>query len=535
MYFEASRKLLIGLAVIALAGILVTMPRWPTFWPDADLYASIARSYEVLGDGVPSTMRHSPHATDHIVFYGPVFFGLGAEAFHAFGVSKASFRLVSLGGALLLIAGGALLGFALTGSSKRAWITAALLALTPELFVHARSGSMDLLAVGFEVLALAVFLRGLAGSHSWPHGAAAGGLLAAAMLTTPRTYPFIAAFFVSGLVLLWRATAWRNRVAPQLSGAAMVLAGAGAVWASHIPGGAATWARYMAFVATHEWSDVAILPAAERAWSFAVSSIVTPAFAATGALAAAWRLRKRTVCERPEMPVIAFAILAGWLTFVATICVMNLTLTVGTYFALPLFAVVVSLPRWSFSMHASKSIRLALAVGVLVACDVTIAAIRDTRIAAAWDARDSVPVVEFLKSHVPAGSDVIGPAGRYFFTVEEAGGVYYTARDTSWADWARWVPVFNPGAVGPLPRRRPAVDRFLIWDDADEPRPSTYVCAQALAKYTPPDGNSLASLGWIADSTDRGYGPFTLYQLAPTCPSGYDPTGIHLPSGKALR
>src|SRR5262249_9056223 len=152
----------------------------------------------------------------------------------------------------------------------------------------------------------------------------------------------------------------------------------------------------------------------------------------------------------------------------------------------------------------------------LVVCDVTIASIRYLRIAAPWEARDPAPVVDFLKSHVPAGSDVIGPAGRYFFTVEEAGGVYYTARAASWADWARWVPAFNPGAVGPLRRRRAAVGRYLIWDAADGPRPSTYACAEAVANYSPRPENALASLGWIAESNDRGYGRFTLYRLGPS-------------------
>ena len=63
-------------------------------------------------------------------------------------------------------------------------------------------GVMHILAVGFEVLALAVFVRGLrqpAGSVA--HGAGAGLLLAAAALTTPRSYLFIAAFLTSCLLL----------------------------------------------------------------------------------------------------------------------------------------------------------------------------------------------------------------------------------------------------------------------------------------------------------------------------------------------
>jgi hypothetical protein len=126
--------------------------------------------------------------------------------------------------------------------------------------------------------------------------------------------------------------------------------------------------------------------------------------------------------------------------------------------------------------------------------------------------------------------------GRYFFAVERARDEYFASDPRSWADWAQWVPVFNPDAVRPLPRVRAPAPRFLIWDN-DDPLPRAYECArgQSIARFEPAGGRTLASLGWIADSNDRGYEPFTIYRLAADCPTGYDPTASRAPQGRLLR
>src|ERR1700730_11159066 len=110
------RLLLITGSLLGLAVTFVTLERAVVISPDSQLYASIARSQQIYGNGIPSALRHSPYATDHIRFYGPVFFGLAAQSFALFGFSKWSFRLVGFAGGILVAIAGALLARTMTGS-----------------------------------------------------------------------------------------------------------------------------------------------------------------------------------------------------------------------------------------------------------------------------------------------------------------------------------------------------------------------------------------------------------------------------------
>ena len=67
---------LVATACLILSIFVITLGRVPTPWPDAQLYASIARSLQLHGNGVPSTIWFSPAAVDHLPFYGPVYFTL---------------------------------------------------------------------------------------------------------------------------------------------------------------------------------------------------------------------------------------------------------------------------------------------------------------------------------------------------------------------------------------------------------------------------------------------------------------------------
>ena len=57
-------------ACLIFSIFVITLGRVPTPWPDAQLYASIARSLQLHGNGVPSTIWFSPVAVDHLPFYG---------------------------------------------------------------------------------------------------------------------------------------------------------------------------------------------------------------------------------------------------------------------------------------------------------------------------------------------------------------------------------------------------------------------------------------------------------------------------------
>ena len=53
---ESSRAALVALALVVL-GFIVTLNRVPILWSDDSLYASISRSVQEYGDGVPLMLR----------------------------------------------------------------------------------------------------------------------------------------------------------------------------------------------------------------------------------------------------------------------------------------------------------------------------------------------------------------------------------------------------------------------------------------------------------------------------------------------
>src|SRR6476646_6883527 len=87
------------LTILAAAGAgvpLLMLRRFPSPFPDAQLYASIGLARWLYGVGIPTITWNSPAAVDHIPFYGPVFFDLCALSLWLFGVRLLSVRLVSV-------------------------------------------------------------------------------------------------------------------------------------------------------------------------------------------------------------------------------------------------------------------------------------------------------------------------------------------------------------------------------------------------------------------------------------------------------
>ena len=208
---------------------------------------------------------------------------------------------------------------------------------------------------------------------------------------------------------------------------------------------------------------------------------------------------------------------------------MNLTFNVGEYFALPLFAVVLAVPR-RYLRFSSRG--LAAVTAIMLTASVGLLALRYVRVAATWSARDPTPINDFIRAHVPPGSEVVGPEAPYFFPVERGGSRYRAVSPRSWADWARWVPAIEPESTA-VKRRipiEPAVARFLVWPVGDD-LPDGYACAigQVVAVYQRPR-DYLRLLGPFGGPQDVGYPASVLYRLLPRCPSGYDPTAGR-PSG----
>ena len=98
------RVILWTMSALAVAGFVLTVDRVPLTEGDGAFYASIARSLQLRGVGIPTVLKDAPTAVDHVPFYGPVFFRLVAVVFTVFGFSMTTLRSVAIAGALLIAA-----------------------------------------------------------------------------------------------------------------------------------------------------------------------------------------------------------------------------------------------------------------------------------------------------------------------------------------------------------------------------------------------------------------------------------------------
>jgi len=522
---------LISIIVAATAAPLLLLTHVPRPFADVQLYASIARARYLYGIGVPTMTWHSPAAVDHIPFYGPVFYDLSAAAMHLFGLSLLSFRLVSTLGTALYVAGTVMLARQFTSSVERVLLAVAIVLLAPDVNYGMATGAMHMLAIGCETLALSSFVghfdRRRGGAR---HGLAAGLWLSLAALTTPRSYPFVLAFFAAGLApsiygSATKAVRYRLLVVAGVFSAVML------AWMFRSHGGPARWFRYMAFIATHEDTDVALLATTDRTVAFHLSGVLTPLPTIAFGLLAAWSIRRGPPpgdgadAGRVESRdgALSFLIACTWLALVATATVLNYTFLTGEYIVLPMFAVVVA---WPWSVLRVPRRVTAAAMGLLLCVEAACIVYRYACIAPRWSAHAREPVNAFVAKYVPPGSAVAGPPEPFFFPVEQSGSRFRTVSPRSWADWARWVPLIEPEATLIVRRfpEPPPRERFLIWQVIDE-IPDGYGCATPIARYDAPPPDTRFPAWLVRQSSNYpGYPSAVLYRLPPGCPTGYDPT-----------
>jgi hypothetical protein len=275
-------------------------------------------------------------------------------------------------------------------------------------------------------------------------------------------------------------------------------------------------------VMTQEDRDVAVL--GERQWSVTLPRLVTPIAAMIVAFAAAKLLDRRRQLRGRNAPA-EFALVAAYTGSIAAFVLMDLTFTVGIYFAVPLLVAGLAQP-WAQLDAPARAVTLgrALLLGILTAS----ALLTYGRAAATWDARDQSRLVAFLGAHVAPGAAVIGPPNRYFFAVAQVHAMYFTPKLISFADWTRWIaPSTDEGTID---RGQPApaasAGRFLLWPTEWTVFWDGYECAAGheVARYVAPPPN-WPTLGRLLRGNDRGVPDTTLYALPPGCPVGYDPTG----------
>jgi len=506
-----------ALFALVILGYAVTLNRVPTQFGDGPFYASISRSLAAGGPGIPSVLASGPTAIDHVKFYGPVFFTGLSIWFKVFGCSSWTFRVFCGLSGLLVALGGGAISWSLGGRvERRAW-ACLLLLLTPELGAAATYGRMDPFVVALELFGLGVFVHGITfGRWPWLHGMASGLLLTGAVLSTPRSFPFMLGFAVALVVVLPRSTAAARGTLARQAGVCVGVVGVlWLIWTIHASGGPREWFHMMAYVATHEDTDVALLRV-QRDWMFVWWQSLTPTFAIAGAVILAWRLRGSGSHTIAAM----FAFTVTWITFVATWTLFEFAFLFAPYAILPLFSVVIAAPVPKTDLDRRHMRVVGLALLILF---VGVRGSKLVRAAVTWSARDPATLTAFVRDHVPAGSRVAGRGHGFFFAVEEAGSHYLVASQVSAADWARWMPAIERRTPPPT---RPILADYLLWPN-DVPLalvpPIAMTCraAVAVAAFTPAPPNIPALSSLAAGDPDAGYAPATLYRLKPTCDTAH--------------
>lgn len=461
-----------ALGWLAFGAMVVSITRTPLVWHDEVVYSSIARAMQLTGSGVPTVLEGRSTA-DHVALYGPVYFALAAAAMDLFGPSMAGVRAVGVAGALVAAVAAGLLARWVGGTRRRQWWAFAIVLLTPEVGYAATGGRMDTVALGGSLLALAVYARGLERQASMSHGVGAGALLGAAMLTTPRVYPFAAVFV--GAALLFSLRGGSLRQVCWLVGA---LAVGVVAWGTFWFGSPVAWVELLWQVLTRYDAKVAVLPDAVRQWDAARWFVLTPLAAGIGGLVTVLAWRRGTDIPRPGA---MFGLSVSAANFILMLAVMNDTFSLGIYFAVGLLVAVIA--TVAFPPLPGRSVMVVF-LAILVTAQVGLRVVRTARLAETWDAGNPDAIEQFVRSYVPTGSYVFGPDAFYFYAVERAGSRYLLAEPSH---GQRWTSLVASAPASPLAASRP---RFVIWpvdDDLVGPLPPAFSCAgPARARYEPP-------------------------------------------------
>ena len=516
-------RLRLGLSaaiVLTLCGFAITLDRVPVAWGDDVWYASIARSISLSQSGTPSVLAATAKRVDHVRFYGPVFFELVAASFRWLGVSLASDRLVSLAGALLIAAVGVVIVRSLGGSVDRQLWAFALLLLSPELGFGATNGRMDSTAVGLGMAAFAVCLRGLTRERlPLGHGIAAGLLLGASALTTPRMLPFVCSV-IFGSAAFFLTVRHRRRFDWLLLGAMTI--GCGAVlgaWTVSAHGGPMQWARYLLAIVPAVGADVAFSPAAVRHWQIEPWRILSSLAAIPGAVVAGYGLARSRGPDSGLRRAAGLALTVTSINVIAVVLAFNLTFIFSIYFAVPLLAVVLAVPREWF---AARGRMVRLAGSVLLALDALVRMGKYGGAALTWAARDPKRIERFVAAHVPAGSEVFGEPSVYFYAVEASDSRMRQAFPDTYADWAAWAPSETPPPAPGGTEKTFGGRRFFLWpaDTGTFVPPAEYLCAdlRLVAVYEPPPTHVEWMGRWASLTGTPGYPKSELYELPPDCP-----------------
>ena len=513
--------------VVSILVSLAIIERAPMPWLDEVYLVSVSNSVAQGSDRAARLVPPPEWVDGYEKTYGPVFFHTEAAAIRLFGLSPFSGRITGWAGSVLLAFSSAWLILIVGGSSEMAAIAFALVTLTPEFSVIARNGRMDTMAIGFELAGVACLLAALGrAQRTIPWGLLAGGCWAMAVLTTPRTLPFLCGLLVAAPILLKDGETRASFVRAILCLYAVVLAGL-YLWSHHLGITIIEWFFWLWNCVKDDSYNLA-LPGHQRFWELRIINAATPVavvLAGAGIAIFARRIHPRLA------GVIALGVasrrrLRFWYLVVATsfnavfyVVVTNYVFGMSQYFVLPML--IVMLMATSVLRRAQPRLGRPMFIFWLVVALAFggIRALKYVEVWQTWRVRDPKLMQQFVEQWVPKGSIVFGDDQYYFYAVEGAGSVYRTFN------------LLNSGLdrlKNAEPRRQTVLPQvansFLLWPVGDPSVlfPPWFDCARdhVVARFeanTKPIG--IERMAPFAFSPYlHGYPTTTLYRVPPGCP-----------------
>jgi 4-amino-4-deoxy-L-arabinose transferase-like glycosyltransferase len=205
LHILKNTNFLYGLLVVTFLWHLATLSYLPLPWFDETFFASISKS---LAEGRGYYLDICPIQANgrEVLTYGPVYFNLTALSFRLFGISTFTFRIVTLiFSALTIVATGLILKKLDINILMRRLILL-LIIFDLMIVISSHSGRMDLVAVGFALMAFYFYLSDdNTNNYLWM---ALSGVTAA--LTTPRIAVFLLPLFALAIYQTLNRKAWKH-------------------------------------------------------------------------------------------------------------------------------------------------------------------------------------------------------------------------------------------------------------------------------------------------------------------------------------
>jgi hypothetical protein len=508
------------ISALTAAGVLplfIALDRSPIPWIDEVLWASTSLSVINGQAAKPSVLDAFPGTGRFDLFYGPVGIYLGAWWINFAGVSEWNWRMLSFAGGVSIIVLTAMLVRAVGGSHFGAATGACLVGLSTSVGSSINSGRLDTLSVAFELAALlllVVAMRQQLRLRRGLYSLLAGGVIAAAALSTPRALTFCLGLIVGAAALF--LLGFRKRLLDSFLPAATVCSVAVWIWTHYQGMSPIAWLQYLGHISTGDRSNVS--PVLGGSWG-SKEALYPPELAAPVlfALVATCLFCTSISEDEPEShyrrrPGLAFVLTVGLANMLLSFVLLSRALNYQLFFIVPVLIGLLVLSQLLLESTGLASIRRLVIVSWLTFAVLSIG-LRTAKVvefSQSWLTRDPRPMLAFIKEQIPAKSTVLGSEPCYFWAVQRSGSRYLWIQENTTPGLSSHS-IFDIGELLTVSGNNRI---YLVWkhDSAMPPQLSMLAFRRTASFEMPNDRSDLFSK--LRNRIGGGYPRTDLYELS---------------------